>query len=161
MQITQKDEVFHFKIFCVHDRITNGGIELFVFSLCLFVLQNPNNMNLPPTYTVETLRLIGGSGPGEGRVEIYYNGSWGTVCDDYWDKSDAQVVCRQLGYPSAVSAPRSARFGQGSGKIWLDDVQCQGNETSIVNCRHRPWGVHNCGHHEDASVICSSKLNNK
>ncbi|CAH3036097.1 unnamed protein product, partial [Porites lobata] len=103
----------------------------------------------------KTLRLIGGSRPGEGRVEIYYNGSWGTVCDDDWDKSDAQVVCRQLGYPSAVSAPRSARFGRGSGKIWLDNVQCQGNETSIVNCRHRPWGVHNCGHHEDASVICS------
>ena len=161
MQITQKDEVFHFKIFCVHDRITNGGIELFVFSLYLLVFQNPNNMNLPPTYALETLRLIGGSGPGEGRVEIYYRGTWGTVCDDNWDKNDARVVCRQLGYSFAVSAPHSARFGQGSGKIWLDDVQCQGNETSIVNCRHRPWGVHNCGHHEDASVICSSKLNNK
>ena len=158
MQITQS---FSFKIFCVHDRITNGGIEWFVFSPCLFVLQNPNNMNLLPTYTLETLRLIGGSGPGEGRVEIYYRGSWGTVCDDDWDKSDAGVVCRQLGYPSAVSAPHRARFGQGSGKIWLDRVQCQGNETSIVNCRHRPWGVHDCGHHEDASVICSSKLYNK
>ena len=153
MQITQKDEVFHFKIFCVHDRITNGGIEL-------FVLQNPNK-KLPLTYTLATLRLIGGSRPGEGRVEIYYRGSWGTVCDDNWDIKDARVVCRQLGYPSAVSAPQSARFGQGSGMIWLDEVQCQGNETSIVNCRHRPWGVHDCSHSEDASVICSSKLNNK
>ena len=153
MQITQKDEVFHFKIFCVHDRITNGGIEL-------FVLQNPNK-NLPLTYTLATLRLIGGSRPGEGRVEIYYRGSWGTVCDDNWDIKDARVVCGQLGYPSAVGAPQSARFGQGSGKIWLDEVQCQGNETSIENCRHRPWGVHDCSHSEDASVICSSKLNNK
>ena len=103
------------------------------------------------------LRLIGGSWPGEGRVEIYYNGTWGTVCDDNWDKNDARVVCRQLGYSFAVSAPHSARFGQGSGKIWLDDVQCQGNESSIVNCRRRPLGEHNCGHSEDASVICSSK----
>ena len=119
-------------------------------------------MNLPPTYTLVRLRLIGGNWSGEGRVEIYYRGSWGTVCDDNWDIKDAGVVCRQLGYSStAVSAPQRARFGQGSGKIWLDEVQCQGNETSIVNCRHRPWGVHNCGHHEDASVICSSKLNNK
>ena len=160
MKITKKDEVFLFKIFCVYDRLTEEGIELFVFSLCLFVFQNPNK-NLPLTYTLAALRLIGGSGPGEGRVEIYYRGSWGTVCDDNWDKNDARVVCRQLGYSSAVSAPHSARFGQGSGKIWLDDVQCQGNESSIVNCRHRPWGEHNCGHHEDASVICSSKRNNK
>ena len=145
----------------MHDRITNGGIELFVFSLCLFVCFANPNKNLPPTYTLETLRLIGGSRPGAGRVEIYYNGSWGTVCDDGWDINDARVVCRQLGYSSAVSAPQSAWFGQGSGKIWLDDVQCQGKETSIVNCRRRPWGVHNCGHHEDASVICSGKGDNR
>ena len=94
-------------------------------------------------------------------MEIYYRGTWGTVCDDDWDKNDARVVCRQLGYSLAVSAPHSARFGRGSGKIWLDDVQCQGNESSIVSCRHRPWGEHNCGHNEDASVICSSKRNNK
>ena len=94
-------------------------------------------------------------------MEIYYSDTWGTVCDDNWDENAARVVCRQLGYPSAVSAPNSARFGQGSGKIWLDDVHCQGNESSIVNCRHRPWGEHNCGHDEDASVICSSKRINK
>ena len=90
-------------------------------------------------------------------MEIYYRGSWGTVCDDLWDINDARVVCRQLGYPSAVSAPHRAFFGQGSGRIWLDNVQCQGNESSIVNCRHPSWGVHDCGHREDASVVCSSK----
>ena len=135
-------------------------LELFVFTLRLFVFQNPN-MNLTPTHTLVPLILIGGNWPGEGRVEIYYNDTWGTVCDDSWDINDARVVCRQLGYSSAVSAPQNARFGQGSGKIWLDDVQCQGDESSIVNCRRSPWGVHNCGHREDASVICSSKRNNK
>ena len=94
-------------------------------------------------------------------MEIYYRGSWGTVCDHNWDENDALVVCRQLGYSSAVSAPNRALFGQGSGKIWLDDVECQGNESSIVNCQHRPWGVQDCGHYYDASVICSSKRNNK
>ena len=118
-------------------------------------------MNLPPTHTLAPLRLIGGSGPAEGRVEIYYSGTWGTVCDGDWDINDAGVVCRQLGYSSAFSAPHSARFGQGSGKIWLDDVQCQGDENSIVNCQHNPWGVQDCVHREDASVICSSKRDNK
>ena len=107
---------------------------------------------------VSGLRLVGGSWNGEGRVEILYNGNWGTVCDDSWDLDDARVICRELGYSGAVSAHSSAHFGSGSGQIWLDDVNCLGSETSIVNCPHGGWGSHNCGHHEDASVVCSSKL---
>ena len=103
------------------------------------------------------IRLVGGGWNGEGRVEILYNGKWGTVCDDYWDINDARVVCRQLGFLDAVSAPISAHFGAGSGQIWLDDVRCSGSESSIVNCLHNSWGVQNCDHDEDASVICSSK----
>ena len=91
-------------------------------------------------------------------MEIFYNGNWGTVCDDYWDIQDARVVCRQLGFPVAVSAPGSARFGPGSGQTWLDNVRCSGSENSIENCRHNGWGTESCEHSEDASVICSSKL---
>ena len=105
------------------------------------------------------LRLVGGYWKGEGRVEILHNGYWGTVCDDSWDISDAIVVCRELGYSDAVSAPHSARFGQGSGPIWLNNVFCLGIESSIVDCGHNGWGVENCAHSEDASVICSSKYN--
>ena len=90
-------------------------------------------------------------------MEISNNGNWGTVCDDDWGITDARVVCRQLGFLDAVRAPRSAHFGAGSGQIWLDDVGCSGTERSIVNCKHRGWGVENCNHDEDASVICSSK----
>ena len=103
------------------------------------------------------MRLVGGSWNGEGRVEVFFNGEWGTVCDDNWDLNDATVVCRQLGYATAVGAPDSAHFGSGSGRIWLDDVICTGSEGSIVNCQHDGWGSHNCGHGEDASVVCTSK----
>ena len=100
-----------------------------------------------------TVRLVGGSWKGEGRVEVFHNGIWGTVCDDDWDIKDATVVCRQLGSLNAVSAPRSARFGAGSGQIWLDNVGCSGSESSIENCPHNGWGIENCDHGEDASVI--------
>ena len=92
-------------------------------------------------------------------MEIFHNGVSGTVCDDYWDMNDAQVVCRTLGSPDPSHALRLAYFGQGSGKIWLDDVNCLGTEGSIKRCSHNGWSVHDCDHYEDASVICSSKNN--
>ena len=104
------------------------------------------------------IRLVGGSWEGEGRVEIFYNGNWGTVCHQYWDIKDARVVCRQLGFPDAVSAPASAHFGSGNGEILLSHVRCSGSESSIVKCPHHGWRIHRCHHYSDASVICSSML---
>ncbi|NXT12586.1 DMBT1 protein, partial [Prunella fulvescens] len=101
------------------------------------------------------VRLSGGRSGCEGRVELYDGSTWGTVCDDQWDLRDARVVCQQLGCGQPLDAPQNAHFGPGSGRIFLDDVQCRGDEPSLQMCRHNGWGVHNCGHVEDASVICA------
>uniref|UniRef100_A0AAX7VDU9 SRCR domain-containing protein n=1 Tax=Astatotilapia calliptera TaxID=8154 RepID=A0AAX7VDU9_ASTCA len=90
-----------------------------------------------------------------GRVEIYHNNRWGTVCDDGWNLNDAEVVCRELGCGSALEATQSAHFGEGTGQIWLDDVTCSGSESSLTQCQHRGFGTHDCTHQKDAGVICS------
>ncbi|XP_052789120.1 deleted in malignant brain tumors 1 protein-like [Mya arenaria] len=106
------------------------------------------------------VRLVGGSTTQEGRVEILYNGTWGTICDDNWNTNAAKVVCSMAGLPTQQARARSsAFFGQGSGTIWLDDVNCAGNETSLALCGHRSWGTNNCGHSEDAGVVCGGTIN--
>ena len=105
-----------------------------------------------------TVRLVGGSSYNEGRVEVNYNGEWGTVCDDGWDNTDADVVCRQLGFGSSGRAVGSAFFGEGSGSIWLDYLMCTGNESTLASCGHLGVGVtRSCSHSEDAGVRCSGR----
>ncbi|XP_014865251.1 PREDICTED: uncharacterized protein LOC106931575 isoform X2 [Poecilia mexicana] len=103
------------------------------------------------------IRLTGSTSC-SGRVEINHNGQWGTICDDNWDLSDAQVVCRQLSCGSALSATSSVAFGLGTGQIWLDEVNCTGSESSLTDCQHPGFGTHNCGHNEDAGVVCSANF---
>ena len=63
------------------------------------------------------LRLVNGSTLLEGRVEVFYNNTWGTICDDYWSIADATVVCRQLGFDHAFEAVSNAVFGAGKGLV--------------------------------------------
>ena len=114
-------------------------------------------------YTVGSLiRLVGGSSYNEGRVEMNYNGEWGTVCDEGWDDTDAGVVCRQLGFGSSGTAIGSAGFGQGSGSIWLDSVTCTGSESTLASCGHLGVGVtRDCSHSSDAAVICTGQFSKK
>ena len=91
---------------------------------------------------------------------MYHNGEWGTVCDYGWNLNDAQVVCRELGFGGAINARSSAYYGEGSGTIWLDNVNCVGTELTIGDCSHNGWGIEDCYHDEDAGVKCSASNGN-
>ncbi|XP_048586645.1 LOW QUALITY PROTEIN: polycystic kidney disease protein 1-like 2 [Nematostella vectensis] len=101
------------------------------------------------------VRLVGGLNQYEGRVEIYYNNEWGTICDHDWNIAEAMVVCRQLGFVTALYNPHNAAFGQGIGTIWLDSVTCNGSEDSLLSCSGiGTFGRTSCTHARDASVVC-------
>ena len=116
------------------------------------------------------LRLVDGTltDPGnagalsEGRLEIFYNGEWCTICDDYWGRPDdnQDVACRQLGFVGGSVEDhdrfRSSYFPPGTREqtIALDDVRCLGNESNLLECPNRGWEVHNCRHAEDVGIRC-------
>ncbi|MGH0178429.1 UNVERIFIED_CONTAM: hypothetical protein FKN15_077288 [Acipenser sinensis] len=102
-----------------------------------------------------SIRLVGGADTCQGRVEVFYRGSWGTVCDDDWGMRDASVVCRQIDCGPALDFTTNAYFGYGTGLILLDNVNCDGNEAYLSSCYSLGWGIHNCGHHEDSGVVCA------
>ena len=109
--------------------------------------------------------MTDGPNPSTGRVEIYANSTggldnaeWGTICDDHWDIRDARVVCHQLGYPDAMDVPLTGYYGQGVGPVWLNSLQCFGNESDLFVCVHNGFGYHNCKDDQDASVECSGMI---
>jgi len=98
--------------------------------------------------------LVGGTSSYHGRVEVFIQDEWGTVCDDSWDINDASTACRQLGFPFGASE-NIREFGGGTGRIWLDDLFCGANGQNLLNCdKGSPTGTHNCDHSEDAGATC-------
>ena len=104
--------------------------------------------------TAQRVRLVGGVEPQAGRLEVYYNGTWGTVCDDGFTDAAANVVCYMLGYGRGGQVLGN-RYGAGTGTIWMDKVRCNGTETNIAHCQFRDWGTHSCTHGDDVSVTCT------
>lgn len=103
------------------------------------------------------VRLYGGDTYYQGGVEIYLNGTWGTICDDSWGIEEANVICRMLNFTEGALSTQCCGFYNGYGvanQIWLDDVHCVGDEQSIAECRHAGFGRHNCRHTEDVGVVC-------
>ena len=111
--------------------------------------------------TTGDLRLRDGATALEGRVEVFANGEWGTVCDDRFGMSDAEVACRQLGYEGGTALYRNnVTPGAETLPIHLDDLACDGTEERLIDCAVFAIGVHNCSvdHSEDVGVSCAEGL---
>ncbi|KAJ3590885.1 hypothetical protein NHX12_008833 [Muraenolepis orangiensis] len=105
-----------------------------------------------------SVRLVSADGlMDRGRLEIFYRGVWGTVCDDLFNRKAAAVVCRQLGFAAPLAVMKRAVLGEGEDavRILLDDVECRGDERTLLECKRSKVGTHNCSHQEDVGVICS------
>ncbi|KXJ08919.1 Neurotrypsin [Exaiptasia diaphana] len=103
------------------------------------------------------LRLLNKTKPDsslvQGIVQIYYNASWGTICDAGWSWTATNIACKQLGYHSAATFKY---LGRGPDPIWLDGLKCNGNELLLDQCQHRGWGIHNCTHRQDVGIMCNT-----
>ena len=117
-------------------------------------------------FTTIGIRLVGGRNEYEGRIEVQYQGQWGTVCDDSFGFEDAHVACRMMGLGRAIGycssngdicSSNGRSFTAGSGEIWLDSLGCDGDESSLFDCSHDGVGQDNCGHTEDMGVVCERK----
>ena len=112
------------------------------------------NLRLPIYLTGSTvLRLVGGHDNSSGRVEIYFNGSYSTICDSRWGIQEARVVCKTLGFTAGVPIGGAA-YGEGEGDIILEGLECLGNESSLLECRGRRLYKNQCTHRDDAGVQC-------
>ena len=121
----------------------------------IFISCLPNSLSPHP---VAAVRLAGGSSEAEGRVEVYINGEWGTVCGLSWDPLDSKVVCQQLGYKGVkqtYSDTSQHNFGAGTGQSWLGGLLCTGSEANLLQCPFGVGGV--CTRSRDVGVVCTDE----
>ena len=104
--------------------------------------------------------LVEGPLPHQGRVLIYHREQWGKVCDVGWSDTEAEVVCRSLGFTGghALNGEETlVLFGKTKLlRFWLNYVICKGTEPSLDMCIHRDWAEHDCDG-EEAGVICGGR----
>ncbi|KAL8621028.1 hypothetical protein ACOMHN_043518 [Nucella lapillus] len=108
------------------------------------------------------VRLIRGRAHSAGTVLLYHKGRWGTVCDDKWNVTDSDVVCRQMGFSGSLRTPLKMEFAvRGRRRMWITRVQCQGDEKRLLDCDYVGWGRrvrHMCpGRWRAVGVVCHPK----
>ena len=138
----------------VNDRLDCSIICLHVFTFVLLFYELLKLTGPPPDVPV---RLVGGPSSSSGRVEVYRDGQWATVCDDHWDMTSAAVVCKQLGFSGVLSTEGTTEYVQGEGPI-LSEIDCEGMESTVEECQWGLWDTLACSHIEDVGITCQTGI---
>ncbi|KAG1690283.1 Lysyl oxidase 2 [Nymphon striatum] len=120
----------------------------------------PNQLNSIFGLKEGDIRLVVGGhiSKSQGNVQIYKSKKWGYICDDEWDKAEADVVCRELGLNTVQNVPTyKSTFGQATDRIVIDETFCTGNERRLSECRSDFFGKNECSQSEAAGVRCNVK----
>ncbi|EDV27499.1 uncharacterized protein TRIADDRAFT_53245 [Trichoplax adhaerens] len=151
---SQKTEPFRMKVCSGYNVYQISSLSACYLNYCSQIKDENSALGQLPSSAVP-VRLVSGNGHSSGRVEVYHSGKWGTVCRDGFKINTAHVICKQLGF---LSTNRVYTASGGTGEIWLDDLDCHGDELSIGACKHSGWGKHNCDHSEDVGISCERTL---
>ncbi|XP_067884748.1 lysyl oxidase homolog 3B-like isoform X3 [Heterodontus francisci] len=133
-------------------------VTLTLLGMCVLTVCGQQATGAPPLREKVGVRLSGYPRKhNEGRVEVFYEGEWGTICDDDFKLENAHVLCKMMGFTKATGWTHSAKYGKGAGRVWLDNLDCRGTEKDVSECKSLGWGQTDCTHEEDAGVICKDE----
>lgn len=101
------------------------------------------------------LRLVNGNDCA-GRVEVFYNGTWGSICSNRMSQLTAVTMCKQLGCGDGGGIAMDFKYGRGSGPTWLDHIECTEQHSSLWQCQSDPWHPRSCDNRaEETHITCT------
>ena len=129
------------------------------YLLCIPVCRfEPDNFSTHPLQS--PVRIKNGPIPSKGRVEVFHDNEWGTICsvdNTKFSIAEGNVICRSLGYGTANHILPTSHIGWGFDRAWLESIKCKGDEICVNDCKMSKWGAtsYNCGRHmNDIGVAC-------
>ena len=113
---------------------------------------------LPFNLRFLALRMVSEDQECAGWLEVFYNGTWGSVCHSPMEDITVSVICRQLACGNSGSLNASVGLREGSRPPWVDLIQCRKIDTSLWQCPSDPWKYSSCSPKEEAYISCAGDL---
>ena len=126
-------------------------------------LEHAAKFSLCPVSSLSTLeflalRMVSEDQQCAGWLEVFYNGTWGSVCRSPMEDITVSVICRQLGCGDSGTLNSSVGLREGSRPQWVDGIRCQKTDTSLWQCPSDPWNYTSCSPKEEAYISCAGDL---